>query len=260
MKFIFSFYSIVSFSVVLFSQTHCDIKQEYQNIFKIEKIKSSDYEYLYKTINNKIDSNSCFYELVNENDLYLDYLLTNFSDYRKHQTLIAIDNPNELQKEYIVALKNDSVFNEVMETLTKKITDKSNYIPDTISMDELMNSAVKFFFLNKRNEAGYYVGKVCVGINGLNETEKQRKPQIEAFCFATILTHYESEKFNLLNEFIKGIKEIHKLSLGENLEDGIKRAQGAMYMFMKNNEVLKQALLFEYEVKKRFLPFILDFN
>lgn len=243
-------------AVNAFSQAGSHIKDEYGKIFKIKKGKYKEREYLIKTI-NKIDTNSYFSDLVNNNKQYIDYLLTNFSDNSNYEKLIAINDTIKLQNEFIKLLEKDSVFNVVMDKLTKKISNKSNYTPDTISMDRLLNTAVKYFSIIKINDDGYYVGKVCAGINGLKQTEKVRKPQIEAFCFATILNNYQGEQFNMNNEFIKGIKELYKINLGVENEERLLRAQGAMYMFMRNNDHFKELLLVEYENKKEYLPFVL---
>lgn len=244
------------FTVNSFSQTDCNIEKEYQQIFKIEKKKYGEREYLMKTI-SEIDSNSCFSDLVNNNGQYIDYLRTHFSDNSNYEKLMAISDTIELQNEFIKSLENDSLFNSEMNKLTKKITDKSNYLPDTISMNVLLNIAVKYFSIIKINTDGHYVGKVCTGINGLKQTEKERNPQIEAFCFTTILNNYEGEQFNMYGEFVKGIKELYKINLGIENGDRLLRAQGAMYMFMRNNDKLKELLLLEYENKKEFLPFVL---
>lgn len=239
-----------------FSQTDCNIKKEYQQIFKIEKKKYREREYLMKTI-NKIDTNSCFSDLINNNGQYIDYLRTHFSDNSNYEKLMAISDSIKLQNEFIKSLENDSLFNAEMSKLTKKITDKSNYTPDTVTMNGLLNIAVKYFSIIKINKDGYYAGKVCTGINGLKQTEKERSPQIEAFCFTTILNNYQGEQFNMYNEFVKGIKELYKINLGIEDEDRLLRAQGAMYMFMRNNDKLKELLLLEYENKKEYLPFVL---
>jgi hypothetical protein len=244
------------FTVNSFSQTNCVIESEYGKIFKIEKKKYGEKEYLLKTV-NVLNASSCFSDLVNNNGQYIDYLKTHFSDNSNYEKLMSFSDTIKLQNEFIKSLESDSTFNEVMNKLTKKITDKSSYIPDTISMDDLLNIAVKYFSIIKINEDGYYVGKVCTGINGLKQTEKERKPQIEAFCFTTILNNYQGEQFNMYNEFVKGIKELYKINLGIENEDGLLRAQGAMYMFMRNNDKLKELLLFEYENKKDYLPFVL---
>ena len=242
-----------------FSQTNCLIENEYDKIFKIEKKKYGEREYLLITV-NKIDSTTCFSDLVNNNGQYIEYLRRHFSDDSNYEKLIAITDTVELQKQYIKTLENDSLFNEVMHKLTEKITDESNYIPDTVSMDELLDIAVKYFSIIKINEKGYYAGKVCTGINGLEQTEKDRKPHIEAFCFTTIVKNYQGEKYNMYNEFVKGIKELYKINLGIENDDRLLRAQGAMYMIMRNNEKLKELLRSEYENKKHYLPFVLKAN
>ncbi|MEA3495961.1 MAG: hypothetical protein U9R42_07995 [Bacteroidota bacterium] len=240
-----------------FSQTNCNIEKEYQQIFKIEKKKYGEREYLMKTI-NEIDTNSCFSDLVNNNGQYIDYLRIHFSDNSNYEKLMAISDTIELQNEFIKTLGNDSSFNNVMNKLTEKITNKSQFVPDTISMDGLLNIAVKYFYILRISKEGYYAGKVCTGINGIKQTEKERKPQVEAFCFTTIFNNYRGEQFNMHNELVKGIKELYKINLGIEDEERLLRAQGAMYMFMRHSESLKELLIFEYEKKKKYLPFILE--
>ncbi len=248
--------AILLFTGKIFSQKNCDIKKEYKQIFKIEKKKYVEEEYLIKTINT-IDANSCLSELINKNKDYIHYLLTNFSSNINHQKLKSINDSIELQNEFIKSLEKDSMFNSELYKLTQKITDKSNYTPDTVSMNQLLNIAVKYFSIIRINKDGYYIGKVCAGINGLKQTETERNAQVEAFCFTSIVRHYKSKQFNIYNEFVQGIKALYQINLGIKNEEKLLRAQGAMYMFMKNNNKLKDLLLFEYENKKEFLPFVL---
>jgi len=257
MKKLLLIFAIGVITINSYSQTNCNITEEYQKIFKIEKKKYREREYLMKSV-NQLDSNDCFSDLINNNAQYIDYLLTNFSDNSNYEELIAIDDTVELQKVLISSLQNDSIFNSVMNRFTEKTSNKSQFLPDTVSINQLLNIAVKFFSITRINKSGYYVGKVCTGINGLAQTEKERKPQIEAFCFTTILNNYQGERFNMYDEFVKGIREMHTINLGIEMEDGILRAQGAMYMFMRNNDKLKELLVFEYEKKKKYLPFVLD--
>jgi hypothetical protein len=51
-----------------------------------------------------------------------------------------------------------------MTELVSKSIDKKT-TKDTITMDKLLNIAVKYFSITKINEQGAYVGKVCVGLN-----------------------------------------------------------------------------------------------
>ncbi len=128
---------------------------------------------------------------------------------------------------------------------------------DTVTFDNLLNIAVKYFSIMKLTDEGHYVGKVCVGLNDIKKTENERKPFIEAFCFSSILKHYQSEEFSMYDEFVKSIKELYKVNLGIDKDEKLLRAQGAMFILMRNNENLKKMLMKEYEKNKEFLPFIL---
>lgn len=248
--------TILCLNTTVFCQEKCEITEVYAQIFTITKETFRDREFLMKKV-NPIDSSSCFSKLINENIRYIDYLRTHFTDNSKNEKLKAIKDSIKLQRTYIKHLKNDSVFNSVMQKLTKKTPNDKSFVADTISTDDLMNIAVKFFSIKGITQEGYYEGKVCVGINGIKLTEPIRQPHVEAFCFTTILNHLNSEEYNLYNEFVNGIKALYTLNLGIDANQRLLRAQGAMFMYMRNNEILKKALLATYRKKKDFLPFVL---
>jgi hypothetical protein len=144
-----------------------------------------------------------------------------------------------------------------MVELVSKSIDKSK-AKDSISIDGLLNIAVKYFSISMIDEKGNYVGKVCAGLNGIQSTENIRRPFVEAFCFSSILNHYQSNEYSMYEEFVKAIKELYKVNLGINREEKLLRAQGAMYFLMHNNENLKNMLLKEYENRKEYLPFVIN--
>jgi hypothetical protein len=146
-----------------------------------------------------------------------------------------------------------------MTDLVSKTIDRK--IPkDTISMDKLLNVAVKYFSIMRLTDEGHYVGKVCVGLNDIKKTENERKPFIEAFSFSSILKHYQSEEYSMYDEFVEAIKELYKVNLGIDKDEKLLRAQGAMFLLMRNNENLRKMLKSEYEKQKDYLPFILTDN
>lgn len=236
----------------LFTQDNCNISKQYADIFKITKQKYGEKEFLIKTI-QKLPKKHCLAISVNENIYYFHYLCTHFAPNVTKEKLLHHNDSTTLQKQFILLLEKDSIFSNTMNALIPK---SPTFKLDTVSINELLNIAVKFFSIAKLTEKGDYVGKVCAGVNGLEQTESKRNPHLEAFCFSTILTHYTNEKFNLYQEFTKGIKALYTINLGINNEEKLLRAQGAMYMFMKNNNTLKTLLLTEYEKKKDFLPFV----
>jgi len=61
----------------------------------------------------------------------------------------------------------------------------------------------------------------------------------------------------MYDEFVKAMKELYKLNLGNEKEEKVLRAQGAMFILMRNNENLRKMLKSEYIKQKEFLPFVL---
>lgn len=241
-----------------YGQKQCDIQTHYDDFISVQKSIYNEKAYLIKRV-VETNQKSCFSELVNNSPNFIDYILTNFSSNTNYQNLLELTDSIEIRNEFFNDLEKDSLFNSVMTDLVSKIVDK-NVPKDTISMDKLLNVAVKYFSIMKLTDGGHYVGKVCVGLNGIKKTESERKPFIEAFSFSSILKHYQSEEYNMYEEFVKAIKELYKVNLGIDKDEKLLRAQGAMFLLMRNNENLKKMLKSEYERKKDYLPFILTDN
>jgi hypothetical protein len=245
---------LLMISITAFSQNKCNLIDEYSKIFKQNRDTFKNKVFLYETVNS-IDSTSTCGSFVNENKVFIQYLLDNYSSHSKRkEKLIKINDTLKLQKEFIVLLKRDTIFTQVMKKLSSVIN--TNQKKDTITLEKLLDISVKYFSIYKIKNDNY-LGKVCGGINGIKQTEKDRFPFVEAFAFSTIFEHYRTEKFNMYNEFVKGIRELYKLELGIKNEEKLLRAQGAMYMFMRNNKTLKELLILEYRRKKRYLSFFL---
>lgn len=241
-----------------YGQKQCDIKTHYEDFISVQKSIYNEKAYLTKSV-VETQKKSCFSDLVNNNPVFIDYLLTNFSSNSNYQNLLDYPDSIAIRNKYFNDLKKDSLFNSVMTDLVNKTIDKSTP-KDTTSMDKLLNVAVKYFLIIRLNEEGHYIGKVCVGLNAIKKTESERKPFIEAFSFSLILKHYQSEEYSLHNEFGKAIKELYKVNLGIDKDEKLLRAQGAMFILMRNNKNLKKMLKNEYEKQKEYLPFVLTTN
>lgn len=241
-----------------YGQKQCDIKTHYEDFISVQKSIYNEKAYLIKRV-VETQKKSCFSDLVNNNPTFIDYLLTNFSSNANYQNLIELTDSVAIRNRFFNDLKKDSLFNSVMTDLVNKTIDKK--IPkDTISMDKLLNVAVKYFSIMRLTDEGHYVGKVCVGLNDIKKTESERKPFIEAFSFSSILKHYQSEEYSMYDEFVKTIKELYKVNLGIDKDEKLLRAQGAMFLLMRNNENLKKMLKSEYEKQKDYLPFVITDN
>lgn len=234
----------------------CDLVNNYEQIFKVEIREFGDRKVILTAVKT-LDKEHCLAELVNENTQYLDYLLTHFSS-PDHEQLAALEQDTvQLHKAYIEQLQQDSIFNQVMQAFSSRMLMQEAFRPDTVSIDQLLNIAVKFFNIKGINDKGYYEGKVCAGINGILETEASRKPQLEAFCFSSILENYQGKEYNMHNAFVEAIRELYRLNIGIDKNEQLLRAQGGMYFLMRNNEQLREMLLAEYTRKKEYLPFVL---
>jgi len=245
-------------SIYGFGQNQCNIKNHYTDFISIQKSFYNEKAYLIKSV-VETQKKSCFSDLVNNNPLFIDYILTNFSSNEEYQNLLELTDSTEIRNKYFKDLVKDSIFNSVMTDLVSKTINR-NIPKDTISIDKLLNVAVKYFSIMRLTDEGYYVGKVCVGLNDIKKTESERNPFIEAFSFSSILKHYQSEEYGMHDEFVKAIKELYKVNLGIDKNEQLLRAQGAMFMLMKNNKILKKMLKSEYEKQKDYLPFILADN
>ncbi len=246
--------SLIFISSLSVAQKKCNLVGEFAKIYKENKVIYKGTPYLYETV-KKLDSSNTCARFVNNNKQFIHYLLSHFSKRQeRNKILLKINDTIKLQYKFIDLLKKDTIFVQLMNKLSNTINTQKK--TDTITMDKLSDISVKYFYIFKIEE-GNYAGKVCGGKNGILKTEKKRLPFAEAFAFSAIFDHYNSDKFNMYNEFVKGIKELYKLELGIEKDEKLLRAQGAMYMFMKNNQTLKDLLIYEYEKKKQFLPFIL---
>ncbi len=229
-------------------------KNDFNIIFKASRITYEGKEYVQKTIKT-LDSIHPLSKITNNNEYYFMYLYPSYN--KNNETILEnIKDTIKLQNKYIEMLWNDSSFVKNINDFFAK-TLCPEYKQDTISIDKLLNFAVKFFFVYKLDEIGDYRGKVCSGLNAIDKTDSIRNPQVEAFCFSSIFSNYEGEKFNMLNEFKKGLTELYSIKLGTNNNDILLRAQGALFFIMKQNENLKKMLLYEYEKRKDYLPFVI---
>lgn len=257
MKHLFSMIIFLTLINNSFSQTNCDLKENYGTFIKVEKVKSNGSEFLSKQV-VQTDSKYCFSGLVNNNLSYIYYLVVEFSSNEPanatYQRLLKISDSLALQQEYILSLKEDSLFGSVMTELCAKTIEK-RIQKDSVSMDKLLNIAVKYFLV-RLDEKDYYSVQICGGRN-IKKTEKIRQPQLEAFCFSSINKNYQGKEFNIYDEMVKAGQELYKVNLGVDREEKNLRAQGGMFFLMRNNENLKKMLKSEYEKNKEYLPFIL---
>jgi hypothetical protein len=249
---------IVSCLAPVFSHAQCDLTKEYDSIFEIKRMTSGEKQYLIPGVKKIIDTTKCYSTFLTNNHQYLNYLRLHFSEKIDYDTLNKIEDSASLQSEYIAALRRDTAFNRILQKLSATLEHEQDYAPDTVSINSILDIAVKFFSISKITDKGYYAAKVCVGINGIKETIADRQPYAEAFCFQAIINDMMTGESSTYQDFIQNIKSLYDFNLGTDKEDQLLRAQGALFVLMSQSASLQTLLLNEYEEKKDFLPFIIQ--
>jgi len=232
-----------------------ELLNRYDALFHMYKVQWEDDEYSvidFEPINYTYDDSSFVINNIDE----LRYILKNFSEI-DYLYLESIENSIELQNQFITQLKSDSNFVSYIYKYFSQTLEPDKYPKDKIKFSYVHALSVKFFQIIDIDHNNSYIGKVCSGDNLISQTETVRNPHVEAFCFAAVFNNYQSEEFNLIAEFREAISQLYSVNLGNDKEEKILRAQGAVMLLMKNNKKLEQMLRTEYESKKDYLPFII---
>lgn len=234
------------------AQSDCDIMKDYGAFIVASKFSHNDQTYLTKRA-QPVPEGHCLSGIINPNLSYINYLITNFTSLKSPESLMAISDSLEFQNAFIEHLQQDSSFNAVMNAFTRGLKDEHEKVE--FSTDEVMNIAVKFFsIVDIRN--GNYVAKVCTGANDIKSTEKYREPLLEAFCFSTILKAIRQPSNGLMKDFTTGVKQLYSMNLGIDKKEELLRAQGAVFLTMKNSSALVKVLKDAYEQNKENLAFV----
>ena len=243
----------------IFLQANCDITQYYDDFIKITRYEWEGETYLNFTTLDSIETEKCYSEIFTTR--YIDYLRFNFFSGRR-EVFTALNEVKDtesienMQKILINKLENDANFNNVMMELVDKTV--NNKIPkDTITVQFLMNIASKFFKVIGVDAENRYLIKFCVGDHGNGDTEINRNPQVEAFAWGYTANKFGSPEVVKIRTDMRTELNSINLGIGINNEEGILRAQGALYYIMSKNEDYKNFLLAEYQANKDILPFVI---
>ncbi|MGG5505790.1 MULTISPECIES: hypothetical protein [unclassified Myroides] len=225
--------------------------QEYGDFLEILFYESTPYIKI-----KEVDPTRSHAMAVNGQSSFWEFITTNYIARLDYDALQQIKDTTVVEKQVMHHIEQDTTFNHLISTYQAKVIDQTQP-KDTVTIDNVLNVAVKFFNITGINTQGHYTGRICVGIHALPKTEKKRSPYLEAFAFDAIINHLNSETYTFYDDYRESVYNVYKLNLGTNEEEQLLRTQGAIFIQMFQSPQLKQLLLDEYERKKDILPFIL---
>ncbi|MCB0756297.1 MAG: hypothetical protein KDB98_11930 [Flavobacteriales bacterium] len=130
-------------------------------------------------------------------------------------------------------------------------------VTDTLSLDELLDVAIKFFPVLDIDENNHLIGQMCVSKTLHSQTDSTLDKRLESFCRGVIYSNLNGKEFDIYSEYVNTLTEVSKMNLGLAKEDRLLRAQGAVMMAMKLNNKLRQLFQQEYTKQKHMLHFLL---
>lgn len=235
-----------------------EIRKMYSELFEVQAYPFKD-RILFGTNTSKVPDDHMLSDFLKENGSNINYLLSHIIDKSgKLSTLTPYkDDPKKMHIHFIKIIKENPIFIQYFETLLfNYMTSIGKGIDDhlvdqeNIPMDMVVDCMAKFIYINKIMPGNKYGGKFCVGINGIQETIKDRNFHIEAFCFNTLFNNFKT----IIPIFQTTVNNIKKLKLGIKEEDRLLRAQGAMYLAISQNPGIRELLKNEYRKRKAYLP------
>lgn len=250
------FFTAALFLTLLASNANgqCSLNGNYSSLFEIEVFDSEEMEKkILLTRVAKVNDSLCYAQAVNTMPSFFNYLKNNYSDHSLYTEIDLNADSATIQKAFETQLNKDAKLTGRLNEYFAKAHGRSK--KDEVLYEEILDIAVKFFSIQAINDKGYYEGKVCVGINLLESTAPKPKPFLEAFAFSAIMYDIQNLQPNLMDEFKNQMKVLYDLNLGLNEEERLLRAQGAMFMLMKNNTRLNAMLATHYAQNINWLPF-----
>lgn len=238
-----------------FTQGDCTIQSAYPLFVHGERFAYANDFLLIKRVDS-VQTKHCAAAAINANLGYFQFLLNHYTPEIDEQAVLAVEDSVRMQDAFVAALKKADKFDSLMTDYARKVLSQTT-TKDSIREKVMLDFAVKYFSIRKITPEGNYAAKVCAGLNDIVATEPVRRPHLEAFCFAAILAHYDGPRYSMLREMMAAVRELYALNFGIDPAERLLRAQGALYLLMRQNPALKAMLWEEYRARAAYLPFVL---
>jgi hypothetical protein len=241
------------------------IIKDYGKIFTAKVTAAGNQKKITKGI-KKLPASHFLADLINNNPRMVEYLVDNYTTIDTAKLNSMTGDAVALDKAYIAALQQDSVFNKAFIEMaghflaSKKHEIKGEtFTKDTLTIDSLASIASKFFHADGVGADGNIKWKIGTGINNMPQLQGRRRPVAEAFSYAAILMNY-NKSAGLKNDFLQAASQVQgeqKVVVGSISDTTLMAVRRGVNGFMANSAALKQLLQQEYDSKKDVVNFVL---
>lgn len=192
---------------------------------------------------------------------YLDMMKSEYITVNSDEFKFTKDSA-KLQLKFADKLKEDPLFNQYFLPLIATYYQSQGYTitgynfeKPTYTFDEMMDVTVKYYEVTGVDSRGNFSTRLAISDNGLVNTLNVRRPLLESYCLYFI----RQNKYKAFRALEKAQIVISKLELGLRDGDKIKRAEGALYALISQDETLRKLLKADYEKNAAGLPFSVTF-
>lgn len=198
---------------------------------------------------------------VTQYEGYLDMMKSEYITVNSDEFKFTKDSA-KLQVKFAEKLKEDPLFNQYFLPLIATFYQSKGYTitgynfeKPSYTFDELMDVIVKYYEVTAVDSRGNFSTRVAISDNGLVNTLSARRPLLESYGLYFI----RQNKYKAFRALEKAQRVISKLELGLRDGDKIKRAEGALYALISQDETLRSLLKADYEKNAAGLPFVITF-
>ena len=185
-----------------------------------------------------------------------EYITVNSDEFK------LVKDSVKLQRKFGEKLQEDPLFNQYFLPLIATYYQSQGYTitgynfdKPTYTFNQMVNVMVKYYEVTGIDSRGNFSTRLGISDNGLVNTVDTRRPLIESYCLYII----RQNKYKAYKALEDAKKVVISLELGLRDSDKIKRAEGAIYALLSQDEDLRTLLKDDYEKNAKGLPFVITF-
>lgn len=258
--------SFVLFATLVFAQqsmTIQELKAKYGTIILAVKKAGFDEEsiYLDKKINPNIEE-PALAAFAEQYQGYIELMMKEYITVNSDEFKFVKDS-TKLQRKFGEKLQEDPLFNQYFLPLLATYYQSKGYTitgfdykKPSYSFATMVDVTVKYYEVQSIDSRGNFQTRLGIGDNGLVKTRTERLPLLESYCLY-IIRQNQYKAYKALED---AKKVVAQLQMGLSEGDQIKRAEGAIYALVSQDERLRDLLRADYERNAEGLPFVITFE